>query len=228
MKEDNKFVLDFSNEKRIQKINFSPNYDCYICSLNCNITGNDQVYLQSKEKLINDLSKKSSELITKGADYQNNVDDIESVLTDNFHIPNNAPLTCKFVLDPKVLENNTFKYKLYDVSDQKIKDAKIYSPFNHFKNNGFFFRGVGPAASADTVLIEFVDDYKKLKTTFFQDDATKWEYGNNLYRDLNVMLVRNKEGNNFKWYGTNPKLAYRAAGYTMDVTSFRTSEFFSC
>ena len=42
------------------------------------------------------------------------------------------------------------------------------------------------------------------------------------------MLVRNKEGNNFKWYGTNPKLIYRAAGYTMDVTSFRTSEFFSC
>ena len=221
LREDNKFVLDFSNEKRIQKINFSPNYDCYICSLNCNISGNNQTYLESKEKLINNLSKKSSALITKGADYQNEVGDIQSALTDNFHIPNIAPLTYKFVLDPKVLENNTFKYKFYNVSDQKI-----YSPFSHFKNNGFLFRGVGTAASANTVSIEFVDDYKKIKTTFFQDDAITWAYGNNLYRDLNVKLVRNKKGNNFKWYGTNPKLVYRAAGYAMDVTSFRASEFF--
>ena len=146
-------------------------------------------------------------------------------MTINFHIPNIAPLTYEFVLDQKVLKNDTFKYKFYDVSDQKIKDAKIYSPFNHFKNNGFFFRVVGTAASANSVSIEFLDDNKKIKTTFFQDDAIKWAHGNSLYRDLNVILIRNKEGNNFKWYGAYPKLIYRTAGYAMDVTSFHTSEF---
>ena len=40
------------------------------------------------------------------------------------------------------------------------------------------------------------------------------------------MLVRNREANRkFKWYGTNPKRVFRAAGYAMDVRSFRTSEF---
>ena len=35
--DDNKFVLDFSDEEFIQKINFNKNFNYYIASLDCNL-----------------------------------------------------------------------------------------------------------------------------------------------------------------------------------------------
>ena len=67
---DNKFVLDFSDEKFVHEINFLNNY---VTSLNCNLILKNFVnyYKDNKyrKKLIEELSQKSRLLLEKGAAY---------------------------------------------------------------------------------------------------------------------------------------------------------------
>ena len=227
LKENNKFTLDFSDNDIVHQINFSPKFEYYVCSLHCNFTESNQIYNESKKKLVDDLSQKSRELLSKGATYQNDIGHLQSILTDNFNMPNIAPQKYNLVLDPKVLDNNCFNFKFFDVFDKRVKDAKIYSPFSHLKSDGFLFRGDSSSTHADTVSIKLIDDYKKIQSVFFQDENTKWAYENNLYKDYNAMLGRDREADGkFKWYGTNPNIVLKAASYAMEKRSFRASEFF--
>ena len=73
LKENNKFTLDFSDNDQVHKINFSPKFEYYICSLHCNVSESNQIYNESKKKLLDELSQKSRELLSKGADYQNDI-----------------------------------------------------------------------------------------------------------------------------------------------------------
>ena len=53
---------------------------------------------------------------------------------------------------------------------KKITDYKIYSPFSHFKGNGFEFkRLIGPKKKNDRVTVSLFDNDKKIKTTFIHN-----------------------------------------------------------
>ena len=48
--DNNKFVLDFSDEEFIQKINFNKNFNYYIASLDCNLILKEYIKKDKKKK----------------------------------------------------------------------------------------------------------------------------------------------------------------------------------
>ena len=63
--DNNKSVLDFSDEEFIQKINFKKNFNYYIASLNCNLILKQHTKKGKKKKWRNYLKK--------GPAYQNDI-----------------------------------------------------------------------------------------------------------------------------------------------------------
>ena len=175
LKENNKFTLDFSDNKFVYLVNFSPKFDYYICSFNCDVNKANEVYNQTKTNSADELPQKSRELLSKGATYQNDIGYLTSSLTDNYYFRSIAPQKYSLVLDPKVVDGNSFKNKFFDLVDKKTKFAKIYSPCSHLKS-GFLFKGDNDPVNS--VLIKLVDDYKKIKSVYFQNIVCGNGYGN--------------------------------------------------
>ena len=117
---------------------------------------------------------------------------------------NVAPLTYHFMLHPKILYNYCYCYKFYDTAKQKIRDCQIYSPFSHFKINGFEFKRIICQDKKDTVTIRLFDDYTKIQNVFRHNFDNRWLYANNIYRDINLIFTY--DTNNKQWHGTNPNL----------------------
>ena len=94
---------------------------------------------------------------------------------------------------------------------KKITDCKIYSPFSHFKGNGFDFkRLIGPKKMIQSRLV-FLIMIKKIKTTFIHNFKDVNYYANIIYRDRNNSFI-----NDFltgKWFGTSEKLFLEATDY---------------
>ena len=66
---------------------------------------------------------------------------------------------------------------------KKITDCKIYSPFSHFKGNGFEFkRLIGPKKMIQSRLV-FLIMIKKIKTTFIHNFKDVIYYINIIYTD---------------------------------------------
>ena len=140
--DNNKFVLDFSDQEIIQKVYFDKNIDYYIASLDCNLILKEGI--KKDKKKIGELSQKSRLLLKKGADYQNDIEWITSYIA-NYYNFSGFGVTCNFILYPKIIDEYSYKYKFYDTVEKKFKDSKIYSPFSHYKANGFEFqRIIGP------------------------------------------------------------------------------------
>ena len=49
-------------------------------------------------------------------------------------------VTYNFILYPKTIDENSYKYKFYDTVEKNIRDCKIHSPFSHYKGNRFEFK----------------------------------------------------------------------------------------
>ena len=140
--DNNKFVLDFSDQEIIQKVYFDKNIDYYIANLDCNLILKEGI--KKDKKKIGELSQKSRLLLKKGADYQNDIEWITSYIA-NYYNFSGFGVTCNFILYPKIIDEYSYKYKFYDTVEKKFKDCKIYSPFSHYKANGFEFqRIIGP------------------------------------------------------------------------------------
>ena len=146
LNDENKFILDFAaDEEETKRVVFRPNKDYYITTLDANIKlDEDKKALANKPRQsdarddILKLSKLSNELATKGAAYQN---DIQIVL---FKIskPSVAPQTenLQLILNDKIIDAMSFKYRYYDVEKYKSKEAKIYNPYKHFREAGLSFK----------------------------------------------------------------------------------------
>ena len=108
---------------------------------------------------------------------------------------------------------------------KKITDCKIYSPFSHFKGNGFEFkRLIGPKKN-DTVTVSLFDNDKKIKTTFIHNFKDVNYYANIIYRDRNNLFM--KDFLTGKWFGTSENLFLEATNYaTKTKTPFNVSNFF--
>ena len=137
-KDNNKFVLDFSDDEFIQKVTFEKNINYYIASLECNLILKEKIK-KDKKKQIEELYQKSRLLLEKGVAYQNDIGQWTSKIAPYYNF-SGFGLTYNFITYPNIIDKNCYKYKFYDPVDKKIKDCKIYSPFSHFKENGFEFQ----------------------------------------------------------------------------------------
>ena len=135
-------MSDFSDQEFIQKVYFDKNIDYYIASLDCNLILKDEI--KKDEKKLKNFLKKSRLLLEKEADYQNDIGWMTSVIA-NYYNFSGFGVTYNFILYPKIIDEYSYKYKFYDTVEKKFKDFKIYSPFSHYKANGFEFqRIIGP------------------------------------------------------------------------------------
>ena len=80
-----------------------------------------------------------------------------------FNFPDFVGLTYHFILYLNSLSNDSFSYKFFDTVEKKIRDCRIYSPFSHFKNNGFKFQRIIPPQGKENVSIRLLKKIKKFK-----------------------------------------------------------------
>ena len=224
---NNKFTIDFVDNNNVNYINFLRKNQYYIASLNCNITkaNKRKVTFEGSKSLVDELSETSRDLLTKGPASKNDIDYMVSSLTQNFNLPDLAPQKYKLVLDPVVINANSFNYQFYDVKDKRVKFSKIYSPFSHLKN-GFVFKGEKDPNKDNKVLIRLVDNNTKIRCVFLQSINDKWKIGLNLYRDMNAKFVRTRlRDGTYKWDSTNPNLIWEAEIYARSVDLFNADAF---
>ena len=62
--DNNKFVLDFSDDEFVQKVDFEKNVNYYIASLDCNLILKEEIKKDKKQE-IEELSKKMQVVIRK-------------------------------------------------------------------------------------------------------------------------------------------------------------------
>ena len=139
--DNNRFVLDFSDEEFEQKVYFDKNINYYLASLDCNLILREEI--KKDKKKIEELSKKSRLLLEKGTAYQNDIGWMTSAVA-NYYNFSGFGVTYNLILYPKIIDEYSYKYKFYDTV-KKIRDCKIYSSFSCYKGNGFEFqRIIGP------------------------------------------------------------------------------------
>ena len=121
LNDDNKFVLDFSDEEFVHEVNFLNNLNYYITSLNCNLIlkniVNDHKDNKDRKKLIEELSQKSRLLLEKGAAYQNDIGWMTSAIAEYFNFLGFGA-TYNFILYPKTIDENSYKYKFYNAVEK--------------------------------------------------------------------------------------------------------------
>ena len=220
--DNNKFVLDFSDDEFVQKVDFEKNVNYYIASLDCNLILKEKIKKDKKQE-IEELSKKSRLLLEKGAAYQNDIGWLASKIAPYYNY-SGFGVTYNFITYPNIIDENCYKYKFYDTVDKKIKDCKIYSSFSHYKGNGFEFqRTIGPKKN-DTVSVSLFHNNKKIKTTLIHNFNYINYYTNLIYRDRNILIMQ--DFHNGKWYGTSANLFHEATYYaTKTKKPFNVSNF---
>ena len=171
---NNKFTIDFIDEEVVNLVSFFSKNQYYISSLNCNITkaNKKKVLFTGSQALVNDLSTISRELIDKGPTLKNDIDYVIATLTDNYDLPEIAPQKHKIVLDPEVVNDNSFRYQFYEQVDKRLKFARIYSPFSHLKS-GIVFKGENDIVKDNKVIFQLVQDYTKIRCVLFQNNDEK-------------------------------------------------------
>ena len=223
--ENNKFsIIDC---EIVNFITFSAKNQYYISRLDCNISkaNKRKVTFMGTKALVDDLSAISRELLDKGADFKNDIAYVTSTLTDNYDLPEIAPQKYNIVLDPKVINDNCYKYQFYDNVDKRIKFAKIYSPFSHLKS-GIIFKGDNIVKS-NKVFFQLVQNYTKICCVFLQNADEKAKVTMQLYRDVNAKFVKEiqRNGTN-RWWATSPSLTLLAQGYkNEDRRDFHVGNF---
>ena len=122
------------------------------------------------------------------------------------------------------MDEYSYKYKFYDTKMKRITHCKIYSPFSHFKGNGFEFKRIVGPKKNDTVTVSLFDDNKKIKTVFIHNFKEINYYTNVIYRDRNNLFI--KDSLTGKRYGTSEK--FKATNYaTKTKTPFNVRKSFN-
>ena len=107
---------------------------------------------------------------------------------------------------------------------KNIRDYRIYSPFSHYKGNGFEFKRLIGPKKEDMISISSFNDYKRIKITFIHNYTDAWYYTNIFYRDRNNLFIKDNQNN--KWFDTSKNLFHEATHYAtktktpLDVSNF--------
>ena len=205
---NNNFTIEFVNNNVDLFVNFSSKKQYYITSLNCNIKKKNKTKttFETTEEKVKELSTISRELLSKGAALKNDIDYVKTDLLARFDIPDVAPHKYKLFLNAKIINDNCYSYQFFDTEDKRLKFAKIYSPFAHFKK-GFIFKGEKGPHSANQVRIQLVNNNEILHT-FFQKPDRRDYILKNLYRDYNIKIYKNPRTS--KIYISDPKIYFLA------------------
>ena len=115
--DNNKFVLDFSDEEFVQKVYFDKNISYYIASLDCNLILKKEIKKDKKKN--EELSQKSRLLLEKGAAYQNDIGWMTSAVA-NYYNFSGFGVTYNLILYPKIIDEYSYKYKFYDTVKKNI------------------------------------------------------------------------------------------------------------
>ena len=135
--DNNKLVLDFSDQEIIQKVYFDKNIDYYIASLDCNLILKEGI--KKDKKKIGEISQKSRLLLKKGADYQNDIEWMTSYIA-NYYNFSGFGVTCNFILYPKIIDEYSYKYKFYDTVEKKLEIVKFIRCFLIIKEMDLNFK----------------------------------------------------------------------------------------
>ena len=132
-------------------------------------------------------------------------------------------VTYNLILYPKIIDEYSYKYKFYDTI-KRIRDCKIYSPFSHYKGNGFEFQRIAGPKKNNLISVSLFDNNKKIKTTFIHNFREINYYTNIIYRDRNSLFM--KDSLTGKWFGTSENLFHEVTCYaTKTKTPFDVSNF---
>ena len=188
---NNTFTIEFSNNNVDLFVNFSRTKQYYITSLNCNIKKKNKTKttFETTEDKVKELSTVSRELLSKGAAAKNDIDYVKTDLLARFGIPEVAPHNYKLFLDSKIINDNCYAYQFFDIEDKRLKFAKIYSPFTHFKK-GFIFKGEKDPHKKNEIRIQLINNSEILHS-FYQNPDKRPFYERNLYRDYNAKIFKN-------------------------------------
>ena len=201
---NNKFTIEFVDNNIETFVNFFSNRQYYIASLNCNVIKKNKTKttFESSEENVKKLSTISRELLSKGASFKNDIDYVITELLKRYDLTDIAPQKYKLVLDSKTINDNCYSYQFYDVEEQRLKFAKIYSPFTHFKK-GFIFKGENDPNKENQIVIQLINN-SEIKFSFYQIPNRKNIIERNLYRDYNVKIYKNPRTSEF--YISNPAI----------------------
>ena len=210
---NNKFTIEFIDNNVDMFVNFSADRQYYIGSLNCNIVKKNKTMttFESSEENVKKLSKISRELLSKGASIKNDIDYVTTELLKRYNLPDIAPQKYKVVQDSKTINDNCYSYQFYDVEDKRLKFAKIYSPFSHFKK-GFIFEGEKNPNKENQIIIQLINN-SNIKFSFYQKINKRHIIERNLYRDYNVKIY--KDPSTAKFYTSNPAIHLLMEDYVM-------------
>ena len=80
---------------------------------------------------------KSRLLLQKGAAYQFNLSLAELAIFSSYE--KKTPDKLNLLSQQEKVDISSGKYKLYNITDNQIKDCKIFSPYTQFRNKSFKF-----------------------------------------------------------------------------------------
>ena len=185
--ENNKFTLDFSDQEFVQEIELLSKNKYYIATLNCKLKVEEYIH---ETKKIKDLSTKSRVLLEKGPAVLCDIDYL--LLTSEWYIKTSNHVY-QFILNPKIIDNYSYRYKFWDTVEKKIRDGQIYSPYSQFIGKGFNFER---KAIKGLILIVQLNEEQTLIDPFFLHRSSKggteylnFSLGKAYYRDVNLYFV---------------------------------------
>ena len=199
--QENVFSINFLTEDNIQNVYFNQYTDYYITNLDClldlspedkAVNGNTSsnttstVTKSDRDKYIKELSDISRELLTKGADYQNDIKEVYLRMI----LKNDERYTLTLDLNNTVLDIMSFKYLFYDTEEKKQRFCKIYNPYKHLLA-GLEFKELNPKNSIYPMLYtsKLSDDKKKIIKTL-DYDRKNFDF-DSYYNTKNVFFMYN-------------------------------------
>ena len=240
--ENNQFKLDFSSREQLANfIEFQKNTPYIIASLNSNIKNANtntikvstvQPKTELDKKAISALSTKSRILLDKGADHFCDIDVLNLVYqpkglqydivaeVNNFYFEKNS----------KNLTNYAFKYRFWDETEKKIRNAEIYSPYTQLTAKGLYFTQKGTNIQ---YVVRLDRELEQIHSYFYSDKIRDLTYqiGYQHFQEINLFFVKDENlpdrfvGKKQQWYSTNLSFFVEALCAKVTNQNFNESQF---
>ena len=239
--ENNQFKLDFSDRNQFaNSIEFEKNTPYLIATLNCNLQlgttntikiTNKNTKNATDKKAISDLSTKSRILLDKGSDHFCDIDVLNLVYQPeglNFDV---VSASNDFYFKRKEnIKNYTFKYKFWDETEKKIRNAEIYSPYLQLTAKGLYFTQKG--TNIDYV-VRLDKEINQVHSYFYSEKIRDLTYtiGQQWSEESNYFFVKDENlpdrfiGRRQQWYTTKKNFFKKAICAKVTDKNFNESQF---
>ena len=239
--ENNQFNLDFSDRNQFaNSIEFEKNTPYLIATLNCNLqlgntntikVTNKNTKNATDKKAISDLSTKSRILLDKGSDHFCDIDVLNLVYQPeglNFDL---ITASNNFYFNRKEnIKNYTFKYKFWDETEKKIRNAEIYSPYLQLTSKGLYFIQKGTNIE---YVVRLDREINQVHSYFYSEkirDLTytigqQWSEENNYFFVKDENLPDRFIGKRQQWYTTKRNFFKNAICAKVLDKNFNESQF---